>query len=161
PARRRLAGAARRLGRTRGQGGPEAGDLRRARRRSGFDRVLLAVRAGLRVVLALSGAGCARRRRAGGGGGRGHAGRVCVGAAGAVGAERFVAQSIAFLYDPVGQIVKDEDAAAYQNPAPEFRDALAALLELERAVGDAGGTVLRYGYFYGPGSAYASDGAIA
>jgi nucleoside-diphosphate-sugar epimerase len=82
-------------------------------------------------------------------------------AAGAVGAERFVAQSVAFLYEPVGDVVKDEDAATYQNPAPEFRDALGALLELERAVGEAGGTVLRYGYFYGPGSAYAGDGSIA
>lgn len=87
--------------------------------------------------------------------------RNLLAAADAVGAERFVAQSVAFMYEPVGSAVKDEDAPVYSEPAPAFRAALEALLELERAVGDAGGTVLRYGYFYGPGSAYASDGSIA
>ena len=79
----------------------------------------------------------------------------------AAGAQRFVAQSVAFLYDPIGGVVKDEDAPVYSDPAPDFRAALEALLELERAVGEARGTVLRYGYFYGPGSSYASDGSIA
>ena len=53
PARRRLAGPARRLGRARGQAVAEARHLRRARRRSRVDRVLPHGRPGLRVLLAL------------------------------------------------------------------------------------------------------------
>ncbi|MDX6668583.1 MAG: hypothetical protein QOK04_1963 [Solirubrobacteraceae bacterium] len=79
----------------------------------------------------------------------------------AAGAGSVVAQSVAFMYDPIGDAVKDEDAPLYADPPPEFRAPLEALLELERAVGESGGTVLRYGYFYGPGSSYASDGSIA
>ena len=48
---------------------PETGDLRRARRRPGLDRVLRGGRAGLRVVLPVPGAGSAA------GGGAGGAGR--------------------------------------------------------------------------------------
>jgi nucleoside-diphosphate-sugar epimerase len=36
-----------------------------------------------------------------------------------------------------------------------------ALTELERLTVDSGGLALRYGYFYGPGSAYAPDGHLA
>jgi nucleoside-diphosphate-sugar epimerase len=82
-------------------------------------------------------------------------------AAETAGADRFVAQSVAFMYEPTGSAVKDEDAPLYRLPPPELRVSLEALLELERAVGEARGTVLRYGYFYGPGSSYASDGPIA
>ena len=50
---RRLARAARRVGRARGAAGPQARDLRRARGRPGLDRVLPHGRARLRVVLAV------------------------------------------------------------------------------------------------------------
>jgi nucleoside-diphosphate-sugar epimerase len=77
------------------------------------------------------------------------------------GAERFVAQSIAFAYDPEGGAVKDEDAPLWRDPPAKFAAALEAIRSLERQVLDAGGTVLRYGQLYGPGTAYAPDGGSA
>jgi nucleoside-diphosphate-sugar epimerase len=77
------------------------------------------------------------------------------------GAERFVAQSIAFIYEPDGDWVKSEDDPTYSRPPKGFTETTAAVQELERLVLDAGGTVLRYGLFYGPGTTYASDGAVA
>jgi 2-alkyl-3-oxoalkanoate reductase len=90
--------------------------------------------------------------------------RILIDAALAAGAGRFVAQSIAFFYDPVGDEVKDEEAPTWVDPPESFRPAVEALREMEgRVTGTAGidGVVLRYGYFYGPGTAYAPDGATA
>ena len=39
-----------------------------------------------------------------------------------------------------------------------FGDAVTATMELERQVLEAEGLVLRYGFFYGPGTSYAADG---
>jgi 2-alkyl-3-oxoalkanoate reductase len=47
------------------------------------------------------------------------------------------------------------------SPGP-FGDTVGALMDLEDAVTETGGIdglVLRYGYFYGPGTSFASDGA--
>ena len=63
---RGVAGPPRGLGRARGAPGAEAGDLRRARRRSRFDRVLPPRRPGLRVLLAVPRADRPDRRRPGG-----------------------------------------------------------------------------------------------
>jgi nucleoside-diphosphate-sugar epimerase len=79
----------------------------------------------------------------------------------AAGCERFLAQSIAFAYDPAGARVKDEDAPLMVDPPKRFGDSLAALRELERLTLEAGGTVLRYGQFYGPGTSIAPDGSFA
>ena len=87
--------------------------------------------------------------------------RLLIAAGRRAGAKRVVAQSIAFLYAPEGAWVKDESApvrTAFDGP---FGEALSALAELEAQVlGAEGmdGIVLRYGYFYGPGTSYASDG---
>jgi nucleoside-diphosphate-sugar epimerase len=83
-----------------------------------------------------------------------------VAAATAAGARRIVAQSIAFVYAPAGDWVKDENAAVTQMEGT-FGEAVDATMELERQVLNAEpmeGVVLRYGFFYGPGSSYASDG---
>ena len=77
------------------------------------------------------------------------------------GAERLVAQSVAFIYEPDGGWVKSEDDPMYSRAPKGFTETAAALKELERLVLDAGGTVLRYGLFYGPGTTYAADGAVA
>jgi nucleoside-diphosphate-sugar epimerase len=77
------------------------------------------------------------------------------------GAERFLAQSIAFAYAPEGGPVKDEGAPLWPDPPANFAAALAAVQAHERQVLDAGGTVLRYGQFYGPGTSYAPDGGTA
>jgi nucleoside-diphosphate-sugar epimerase len=81
----------------------------------------------------------------------------------AAGARRFVAQSIAFLYAPTGEGAKGEDAAPLRGSG-DFADAVAAVLELERAVTGADGVegvVLRYGFFYGPGTYYAPGTGLA
>lgn len=82
----------------------------------------------------------------------------------AIGARRYVTQSIAFLYAPEGDWVKDEEARAFEDAPPPFRDGVRAMLAHERDVLDADrieGLVLRYGQFYGPGTYYAPGGSIA
>ncbi len=87
--------------------------------------------------------------------------RNLVAAARAAGAGRIVAQSIAFAYAPTGDWVKDEDAPLALDSPPPMDAAVAAVADLERQVLDAGGTVLRYGCFYGPGTYLAADGFYA
>jgi nucleoside-diphosphate-sugar epimerase len=81
-----------------------------------------------------------------------------IAAATAAGVERIVAESIAFAYAPVGGWVKDEDTPLAHDTLPSAADPLA---DLERQVQAAGGIVLRYGWLYGPGTAYARDGSWA
>lgn len=85
-------------------------------------------------------------------------------AARAAGARRFVSQSIAFVYAPVGGWVKDEEAPVLANIGGHLGEAMDATLEGERQVLEADGLeglVLRYGYFYGPGTSWSSDGSMA
>jgi 2-alkyl-3-oxoalkanoate reductase len=86
-------------------------------------------------------------------------------AARAAGARRFVCQSIAFAYRPGARPeVMDEAAPLALEAPPPFGDGVRAIDEMERAVLDAGGLeglVLRYGWFYGPGTYYADDGSMA
>jgi nucleoside-diphosphate-sugar epimerase len=80
------------------------------------------------------------------------------------GARRFVTQSIAFLYAPEGEMVKDEEGRPWTDAPPPFGDGVRAMVSHEQAVLDARGIVglvLRYGWFYGPGTYYARDGSIA
>jgi 2-alkyl-3-oxoalkanoate reductase len=91
--------------------------------------------------------------------------RNLIAAAQVAGARRILCQSIAFAYAPGGRPeVKDEDAPlALEAPLP-FGETVQALDEMERAVvGAAGleGLVLRYGWFYGPGTYLADDGSVA
>lgn len=87
--------------------------------------------------------------------------RILVDAAQAAGASRVIAQSIALAYapGPDGTIHDEDDPLFVGAPEPFTRTAL-ALQALESAVTDAGGVVLRYGYFYGPGSALSSTGSM-
>jgi nucleoside-diphosphate-sugar epimerase len=85
-------------------------------------------------------------------------------AARAAGARRVVAQSIAFLYAPVGDGVKDEDDPAWLDAPPPLHRGIGTVVGVERAVTNAEGlegVVLRYGFFYGPGTYFAADGATA
>jgi nucleoside-diphosphate-sugar epimerase len=78
----------------------------------------------------------------------------------AVGVKRFVAQSNASLYARTGGPIKSEGAPLDEDPAPEMREGVAALRHLEAAVVGASwtdGVVLRYGWFYGPGTGIALD----
>jgi nucleoside-diphosphate-sugar epimerase len=75
-----------------------------------------------------------------------------------------VAQSIAFMYAPAGDRVKDEEGALLTDVAGPFGEGVAAMQAAERQVLEAGGLeglVLRYGFFYGPGTYYAADGTQA
>ncbi|MGI8609290.1 MAG: NAD-dependent epimerase/dehydratase family protein [Candidatus Dormibacteria bacterium] len=79
----------------------------------------------------------------------------------AVGVQRFVAQSYFASYARTGTAVKSEDDPFDPSPAREMRETLAAIRHLEEAVLDARwtqGVVLRYGAFYGPGTANAPGG---
>ena len=90
--------------------------------------------------------------------------RNLVRAAVQAGARRLVAQSIAFAYAPQGGSVKSEDAPLWLDAPWPWRRTVEAIASLERQVTSAEGVegvVLRYGYFYGPGTAYASDGSMA
>jgi nucleoside-diphosphate-sugar epimerase len=86
-------------------------------------------------------------------------------AARAADAGRLIAQSIAFAYrldGPAGTLKAEDDPLLGEDAPASFRRTALALAELERIVRDAGGIVLRYGYFYGPGTTYAAtDGAMA
>jgi nucleoside-diphosphate-sugar epimerase len=87
--------------------------------------------------------------------------RYLVDAAEAAGAGRIVAQSIAFAYapGPTGAIHREGDPLYLDSPRP-FKRSAAAVHDLERTVLGADGVVLRYGYFYGPGSAISKAGSI-
>jgi nucleoside-diphosphate-sugar epimerase len=80
------------------------------------------------------------------------------------GARRFVMQSVAFLYAPQGGWVKTEDDPVWLDaPAPFGRGVNILHANEQRIAGEdnVAGVVLRYGFFYGPGTYYASDGSIA
>jgi len=80
------------------------------------------------------------------------------------GATRFIAQSIAFAYDPSGEGLKTEDDQLMRDPPGSFAEAMAAVRSLEETtLGNAElpGVVLRYGFFYGPDTAYSADGPTA
>jgi 2-alkyl-3-oxoalkanoate reductase len=75
-----------------------------------------------------------------------------------------VAQSVAFAYAPDGDGLRCEGDPLYLRAPSGFAQAVADVADLEReTLGKAGvpGAVLRYGFFYGPGTSYAADGSIA
>jgi nucleoside-diphosphate-sugar epimerase len=79
----------------------------------------------------------------------------------AAGVKRFVVQSNAGAsYARTGDRIKREDAPLDTDPVPVMRQGVAAIRHLEEAVTDvrwADGLVLRYGWFYGPGTSIALD----
>jgi nucleoside-diphosphate-sugar epimerase len=80
------------------------------------------------------------------------------------GARRFLMQSIAFLYAPEGDWVKSEDARTWLDAPPPLSRSIRVLHANEQRITsdpDIDGVVLRYGFFYGPGTYHASDGSIA
>jgi len=90
--------------------------------------------------------------------------RNLVAAARAAGARRLIAESVAFFYEPEGDWVKDEEARLMVDAPGRFAAGRDALVELEQQVTDAEeleGVVLRFGWFYGPGTYYAADGSMA
>ncbi|HEY4996632.1 MAG TPA: NAD(P)-dependent oxidoreductase, partial [Solirubrobacteraceae bacterium] len=88
--------------------------------------------------------------------------RILVAAAQQAGASKIVAQSIAFVYEPgpPGTLHDEQDPLVREPPA-SFKRSAEAVGSLERTVLNADGVVLRYGYFYGPGSAISREGSMA
>jgi nucleoside-diphosphate-sugar epimerase len=83
----------------------------------------------------------------------------------AAGAGRIVAQSVSFFYLPAGDLVKDEEAPTLDDRiGGKFGKAAASMLDLERQVTEAegmDGLVLRYGFFYGPGTWFVQGTSLA
>ena len=86
--------------------------------------------------------------------------RNLVEAARAAGVRRLIAEGLAYAYDPTGAGPADEDEPLWRRPPAGFASALAALTELEATTTAAGGTVLRMGHLYGPGTMFAADGSF-
>jgi nucleoside-diphosphate-sugar epimerase len=78
-----------------------------------------------------------------------------------VGVKRFVAQSNAAVpYARTGGPIKMEEDPLDDEPPPAMREGFVAIRHLEAAVAGAhwtDGVVLRYGWFYGPGTSVALD----
>ncbi len=88
--------------------------------------------------------------------------RNLLAAAKAAGARRFVAESVAFFYQPEGDWVKGEEAPLNLDAPGNFGTAAVALADLERQVTTAEGiegVVLRYGWLYGPGTFFDRAGS--
>ena len=81
----------------------------------------------------------------------------------AAGARRMISQSIAFAYAPADTLRGEDDPLFTDAPDP-WRSSVSAVQALEEGTlrsDRVEGVVLRYGYFYGPGTSYAGDGATA
>jgi nucleoside-diphosphate-sugar epimerase len=85
-------------------------------------------------------------------------------AAEALGVDRFIMQSRGFYLDaPLGELA-DETAQLRVEAPGEVGNSARAFGEYERRVLESrtlAGVVLRYGFFYGPGTWYRPDGAVA
>jgi nucleoside-diphosphate-sugar epimerase len=89
--------------------------------------------------------------------------RSLISAARAARARRFIAQSISFMCSPSGSGLTDEETPLYLDAPAAVRGLAEAVASLERqTLGATGmsGTVLRYGWFYGPGTSYDPQGTI-
>ncbi len=91
-------------------------------------------------------------------------GRNLLSAGRKVGAGRYITQSIAFVYEPEGDWVKDEEARTWVEAPGRFASGLEATLTSEREALEADGMeglVLRYGQFYGPDTYFDRGGSIS
>jgi nucleoside-diphosphate-sugar epimerase len=84
-------------------------------------------------------------------------------AAMACGVRRYIQQASGFFLEPGGGLA-DESAGLAVDASPRVAASARAYAELKARVLNAGeteGVVLRYGFFYGPGTWYHRDGACA
>lgn len=92
---------------------------------------------------------------------RGEGGRNLLEATRAAGVARYVTQSVAFFCRPTEQPgLRDEDTPLWINAPGMIGEAAQVVQQTEREALVAGGVVLRYGFFGGPGTWYYDDGAI-
>jgi 2-alkyl-3-oxoalkanoate reductase len=84
-------------------------------------------------------------------------------AAKAAGVRRYIVQSIAFWATPSAGLADEETSLAF-NASPAVTDGTHTVAEIEHRLLETPnleGIVLRYGFFYGSGTWYASDGDVA
>lgn len=74
---------------------------------------------------------------------------------------RFIAQSVTFVTQPEGPSILDETAPLWLDGPHDISNTNDAIRVLEEATLQASGLVLRYGFFYGPGTWYARGTALA
>ena len=89
--------------------------------------------------------------------------RSLVAAARAAGARRFHGAEHLFMCSPVGSGLTDEDTPLYVDGPPGVAALANAIASLESQTLDAfgsSGVVLRYGWFYGPGTSYDPSDSI-
>jgi len=78
-------------------------------------------------------------------------------------ARRFITQSISFICRPVKDGLTDEETPLYLDASPAIRPLAQAVAAMEeRTIHGSGmeGIVLRYGWFYGPGTNYDPNDTI-
>ena len=84
-------------------------------------------------------------------------------AASGAGVRRFLVQGAAYWYAQTGGAVKTEEAPLYLDAPSPIGPAVQTIKYVEDTVLSAEGlegVVLRYGFFYGPGTWYAKDGDV-
>jgi nucleoside-diphosphate-sugar epimerase len=89
--------------------------------------------------------------------------RNLVAAAQQAGARRLITQSISFICKPVASGLTDESTPLYLDAADAIRPLAQAVAEMEQRTLEApglDGVVLRYGWFYGPGTNFDPADAI-
>lgn len=88
--------------------------------------------------------------------------RNLLAAASAAGVSRFVVQSIAFAHQPTGTGLKTETDPLFLDCPARFRPLVEAVARLENLATESeiDAVILRYGYFYGPGTVYAPGGSF-
>ena len=92
---------------------------------------------------------------------RGEGGRNLLDATKAAGVTRYVTQSVAFFGRPTGEPgLRDEDTPLWTDAPGPIGEAARVAAQAEREALEAGGVVLRYGFFGGPGTWYDEEGAI-
>jgi 2-alkyl-3-oxoalkanoate reductase len=92
---------------------------------------------------------------------RGEGGRNLLEAAKAANVPRYVTQSVAFFLRPTGEPgLRDEDAPLWTDAPGMIGEAVRVVEQTEQEALAAGGVVLRYGFFGGPGTWYDAEGAI-
>ncbi len=95
---------------------------------------------------------------------RGEGSANLVAAAEAAGARRYVAQNVSFLYAPQGPPVVDEQAPLATDAPEPFGSSVRLHVDMERRIVENrsfAGLVLRFGFWYGPGTSFARDGYTA
>jgi len=85
-------------------------------------------------------------------------------AASAAGARRYLAQNVCFMYAPTGPSVVGEDAPLATDAPEPYGAAIRTHAAAERRIIETAaleGLVLRFGFWYGPGTTFAAGGYTA